>query len=155
MFFPVFSFSIVIFVVRYRLKNEICSQGHVLPLQRNQFNQNILSYTCSGIPSMFPLVANRYPMHWCLLLNNWVILCLDLILFSNFVRQTWNILVWNWPNAIDIWSALWILMPWCFSLQCISIVSVLKMPPWVFSSLGVNFWKSYELKWIKTWLLHC
>ena len=33
------------------------------------------------------------------------------------VRYQCNIFVWNWSSAMDIWSALWILMAWCFSTR--------------------------------------
>ena len=39
------------------------------------------------------------------------------ISFSTVVHYDCNIFVWNWSNAVDIWSALWILMPWCWSTR--------------------------------------
>ena len=37
-----------------------------------------------------------------------------------------NIFVWNWSNRIHNWSALWILMAWCFHTRA-SIATVLSM----------------------------
>ena len=38
-----------------------------------------------------------------------------LILFSSVVHFKCNIFFWNWPNAMNVWSSLWILMVWCLS----------------------------------------
>ena len=40
----------------------------------------------------------------------------------------WTLLsgfAWNWPNTMNIWLALWILMAWCFSTRA-SVASVLS-----------------------------
>ena len=36
-----------------------------------------------------------------------------------------DISAWNWSNTIDIWSALWVLMAWCFSTRA-SVATVLS-----------------------------
>ena len=40
----------------------------------------------------------------------------NVILFSNSVHHKCTI-VWNWTNAMNVWSALWLLMAWCFSTR--------------------------------------
>ena len=39
-----------------------------------------------------------------------------------------NISIWNWSNCKDIYSALWILMAWCFSTRP-SVATVMSMHP--------------------------
>ena len=34
--------------------------------------------------------------------------------------------VWNWTNAMNIWSVLWILMAWCFNTR-VSVATVLSV----------------------------
>ena len=48
-----------------------------------------------------------------------------------------NIAVWNWSNAMDICSALWILMAWCFSTRA-SATTVLGMHLCLSGCLWVN-----------------
>ena len=54
--------------------------------------------------------------------------------FLIFVFNRCNIFVSNWSNAMDIWTALWILMAWCFSTRA-SVATVLNMHSCVSSSL--------------------
>ena len=48
-----------------------------------------------------------------------------------------NISVWNWSITMNIYSALWVLMPWCFSTRA-SVATVLNMHPCFCSCLWVN-----------------
>ena len=59
------------------------------------------------------------------------------MLFANVVHYKCNILVWNWSNTMNILSALWILMAWCFSTRA-SVATVLSVNPCISSCLGVN-----------------
>ena len=59
----------------------------------------------------------------------------NVILFSDAVHYHCNIFVWNWFNAMDTWSALWIPMAWCCSTRT-SVATVLSTHPAV-----------YELTW--------
>ena len=54
----------------------------------------------------------------------------NVFLFSNIVLHKCNISVWNWPNTMDIKSALLILMTWCFSTRA-SVAIVLITHPCV------------------------
>ena len=49
----------------------------------------------------------------------------------------WNISIWNWSNTMNVLSALWILMAWCFSTRA-SEATVLTTHPCVFRCLRVN-----------------
>ena len=53
----------------------------------------------------------------------------NLILFSN-VYYKCDFFLRQWSNAIHIWSALWVLMIWCFSTRA-SGATVLNMQPYV------------------------
>ena len=57
--------------------------------------------------------------------------------FLMFIHYKCHILVWNWSNTMNISSALWVLMSWCFSTRA-SVATVLSMHPCVSSCLGVN-----------------
>ena len=59
------------------------------------------------------------------------------ISFSRIVSYYSNISVWNWFNTINIHSALWILMAWCFSTRA-SVATVLSMHPCLSRCLWVN-----------------
>ena len=48
-----------------------------------------------------------------------------------------NIFIWNWSNKINVQSALWILMAWCFSTRA-SVATVLTMDPCISRCLRVN-----------------
>ena len=61
----------------------------------------------------------------------------NLVLFGRVVHFEWNIFVWNWSNTINNYSALWILMAWCFSTRA-SVATVLRMHPCIVSCLWVN-----------------
>ena len=45
--------------------------------------------------------------------------------------------IWNWSNASDIWSALWIMMTCCFSTRA-SVATVVSMHPCMSSCSWVN-----------------
>ena len=51
-----------------------------------------------------------------------------------------NLFVWNWSNAVDIRSALWILMAWCFSTRA-SVATMLNMNPVFPVIVGLFFFK--------------
>ena len=70
------------------------------------------------------------------------------ISFSNVVHHKRNILIWNWSNKINISSALWILMAWCFSTRA-SVATLLTMHTCVSRCLGVNMSNSRY-----NWLTH-
>ena len=61
----------------------------------------------------------------------------NVILFSNLAHQKCNIFVWNWFNTMNVWSALWILMAWCFSTRA-SVTTVLTTHPCVSRCLRVK-----------------
>ena len=65
------------------------------------------------------------------------ILMLNVILCTDVVHHKWNIVAWNWSNTINSFSALWILMAWCFSTRA-SVATVLRTHPCVSSCLGVT-----------------
>ena len=56
--------------------------------------------------------------------------------FSNAFHE-FNILVWNWSNTMNILSALWLLMAWCFSTRA-SVATLQITHPCVSSCLWVN-----------------
>ena len=62
--------------------------------------------------------------------NDWVIFFQNVISFSDAVHLMCNILIWNWSNTVNVKSALWILMPWCFSTMA-SVATVLTTHPCV------------------------
>ena len=63
----------------------------------------------------------------------------NVILYSNVFCSKCNILVWNWSNTMNIFSALWLLMAWCFSTRP-AVATVLITHPCVSSCLWVNQW---------------
>ena len=48
-----------------------------------------------------------------------------------------NIFVGNWSNTISLYSALWLLMAWCFSTRT-AVATMLIKHPCVSSHLWVN-----------------
>ena len=62
----------------------------------------------------------------------------SVILFSNVVHYKCNIFIWNWSNTMNVQSALWMLMAWCFSTRA-SVATVLTMHPYVSRCLGVKY----------------
>ena len=54
----------------------------------------------------------------------------NVILFYRVVHWDWNILVWNYYDTMNIWSALRVLMAWCFSTRA-SVVKMLNTHPCV------------------------
>ena len=48
-----------------------------------------------------------------------------------------NIFIWNWSNRINVQSALWILMAWCFSTRA-SVATMLTTHPCISRCLRVN-----------------
>ena len=65
----------------------------------------------------------------------------NVIIFSNVIPYKCNILAWNWSNTMNIFSALWLLMVWCFSTRA-SVATLLSMHPSISSCLVVNKWQS-------------
>ena len=63
------------------------------------------------------------------------------ILFSYNVHNKCNTLVWNWPNTMNIQSALWILMAWCFSTRA-SVVTVLSTHQCISQCLRFNIFST-------------
>ena len=61
----------------------------------------------------------------------------DVFLWSGGGGGGYAALVWNWSNAVDIWSALWILMAWCFNTRA-SVTTVLSRHPSISSCWWVN-----------------
>ena len=62
----------------------------------------------------------------------------NVILFSNVVHYKCNIFfVWNWSNTMNVYSALWMLMAWCFSTRA-SVATVLTTHPCVSRCLRVK-----------------
>ena len=55
--------------------------------------------------------------------------------------------VWNWPNTINIQSALWILMIWC-RCTIASVGTVLNTQPCISSCLWVNLTPVYSEWWL-------
>ena len=53
----------------------------------------------------------------------------NVLLFSNFVSYKCGIYVWNWFGTTNIYSALLILMAWCFSTRASVVVTVLITQP--------------------------
>ena len=51
------------------------------------------------------------------LLRRWVIIFLNVIIFSHLVSCNCNISEWIGSNTMNVQSALWILMSWCFSTR--------------------------------------
>ena len=80
----------------------------------------------------FRHVININPWIW----NNWVFFFHNWVLFSD-VHYKYNTILWNWLNAMHNWSALWILMAWCFSTKS-SVATVLIMNPSISRCLWVN-----------------
>ena len=60
-----------------------------------------------------------------------------------------NISAWNWFNTMIMFSALWLLMAWCFSTRA-SVTTVLGMCPCISSCLLVNGYIWY-LCWCIVW----
>ena len=52
----------------------------------------------------------------------------------------WNILAWNYYSTMNIWSALWLLMTWCFSTGA-SVATVLNTHSCISSCLRVNIFE--------------
>ena len=48
-----------------------------------------------------------------------------------------NSFIWNWSNTMNVYSALWILMAWCFSTRA-SVATVLTTHPCVCRCLRVK-----------------
>ena len=64
-----------------------------------------------------------------------------------------NISSWNWFNTMIMFSALWLLMPWCFSTRA-SVTTVLGMCPCISSCLLVNGYIWYWcccIVWYNSW----
>ena len=61
----------------------------------------------------------------------------NVILFSNVVHHKCNIFIWNWTDTMNVWSALWMLMAWCFSTRA-SVATVLTTHPCVSRCLWVK-----------------
>ena len=59
------------------------------------------------------------------------------ILFSHVEHYKYNISVWIWSYTMNISSALWVLMAWCFSTRA-SVATLLNTHPCVSSCLGVK-----------------
>ena len=72
----------------------------------------------------------------------------NVIIFSNVIPYKCNILAWNWSNTMNIFSALWLLMVWCFSTRA-SVATLLSMHPSISSCVAVNKWQSstVDLQW--------
>ena len=65
----------------------------------------------------------------CILTLKWldIFFCQDIALFSNVVLYNCNISILKWSNTMNIKSALWILMAWCFSSTKAAVATVLSM----------------------------
>ena len=86
----------------------------------------------------------------------------NVISFSGAVHLMCNIFIWNWSNTINVKSAVWILMAWCFSTRA-SVATVLITHPCVSRCLRVNglvpnrwqaiTWTNHNLahRWIFVW----
>ena len=61
----------------------------------------------------------------------------NVILFRNFVHHKCDIFIWNWSNTMNVESALWILMAWCFSTRA-SVATVLTTHPCISQCLRVK-----------------
>ena len=75
----------------------------------------------------------------------------NLISFSDAVHLMCNIFIWNWSNTMNVYSALWILMAWCFSTRA-SVATVLTTHPCISRCLRVK-WKSLYFEWISLMFL--
>ena len=65
---------------------------------------------------------------------------LKIISVPNVIHYQCNLFIWNWSNEMDIWSALWILMAWCFSTRA-SVVTMLSTHPCISSCLWVKLFQ--------------
>ena len=61
----------------------------------------------------------------------------NVVSFSDAVHLMCNIFIWNWSNTMNVKSALWILMAWCFSTRA-SVATVLTTHPCVSRCLRVK-----------------
>ena len=75
----------------------------------------------------------------------------NVFLFSNNDPCNFYIFVWNWSNAMNIWSPLWMLMTWCFSTRVstrASVTTLLRTCLYV-SSLLVYLWVKWDVKYMR------
>ena len=83
----------------------------------------------------------RLPTHICVTRPHWVKWlghCFqNVISFYDAVHLMCNIFIWNWSNTMNVQSALWILMAWCFSTRA-SVATVLIIHPCISRCLRVN-----------------
>ena len=104
--------------------------------------------TCWGFP------AQQATDHWSSIDSNntldrltlkWLGHCFfqNVISFSDVVHLMCNIFIWNWFNTMNVYSALWILMAWCFSIRA-SVATVLTTHPCVSRCLRVNSLSPWE-----------
>ena len=70
------------------------------------------------------------------------------ISFFDAVHLMCNSFIWNWFNTMNVWSALWILMAWCFSTRA-SVAIVLTTHPCVSRRLRVKtqIWWNFVCPW--------
>ena len=66
------------------------------------------------------------------------------ISFFNDVHNKCNSFVWNWPNTMNISSALWVLMAWCFSNRA-SVARVLSTHSCISQCLRLQVWSDIHL----------
>ena len=95
---------------------------------------------CHGfLSTMFQVIAGclMAPSHYLTL--KWLghFFFQNVISFSDAVHLMCNIFIWNWSNTMNAYSALWILMAWCFSTRA-SVATVLTTHPCVSRGLRVN-----------------
>ena len=67
----------------------------------------------------------------------------NVISFSDAVHLMCNIFIWSWSNTMNFWSALWILMAWCFSTRA-SVAIVLTTHPCVSRCLRVKMTATFS-----------
>ena len=71
----------------------------------------------------------------------------NVISFSDAIHLMCISRIWNWSNTMNVSSALWILMAWCFSTRA-SVATVLTMHPCISQCLRVNEKSKMKTFWL-------
>ena len=106
----------------------------------------IVNYVAFKMAALWFWTMPPSPMGRGILVDHWSTISSffeNVILDSDIVHYKYNIFVCNMSNTIDTWSALWLLMAWCFSTRA-SVATVLITHSCISRCLCVNLLTSFN-----------